>query len=109
MNESNDFAAGVEAYQSRLRAKLLLIERACETVGSEEMAALDIGGSLVRFKGRCQRNEREAAEKVLDYMVGDLRVTAGSTTDSKTVDSTGGDHSLVVKKHRPSKTRKSRL
>ncbi len=53
--------------------------------------------------------DREAAEKALDDIVGDLRGTAGSTTDSKTVDSTGGDHSLVVKKHRPSKTRKSRL
>ena len=91
MNESNAFPAGIEAYQSRLRAKLLLIERACAT------------------EGLCQRNEREAAEKALDNIVGDLRGTAGSTTDSDTVDSTSGDHSPIVKNHRPSKTRKSRL
>lgn len=49
MNESIAFAAGVVAYQSRLRAKLVLIERACGTVGSEGIAALDIRGRLVRF------------------------------------------------------------
>lgn len=66
MNESIAFAAGVVAYQSRLRAKLVLIERACGTVGSEGIAALDIRGRLVRFNRLCQRNDREAAEKVLD-------------------------------------------
>jgi hypothetical protein len=49
MNESIAFAAGVVTYQSRLRAKLVLIERACGTVGSEGIAALDIRGRLVRF------------------------------------------------------------
>lgn len=48
MNESIAFAAGVVAYQSRLRAKRVLIERACGTVGSEGIAALDIRGRDIR-------------------------------------------------------------
>lgn len=109
MNESNAFAAGVVAYQSRLRAKLVLIERACGTVGSERIAALDIRGRLVRFKGLCQRNEREAAEKVLDDIIGDLTWATGSTPGSDRVDATHGDHVPIVKKRRHSKTRKSGL
>lgn len=109
MNESIAFAAGVVAYQSRLRAKLVLIEKACGTVGAEGIAVLDIRGRLVRFNGLCQRNEREAAEKVLDDIIADLTGAAGSTTGSDTVDSISGDHSPIVKKHRPSKTRKSCL